>query len=155
METREKQDPLINANPDDFYVSMTLVYQGQDYGGYFLIPPEKQNMAYVREMTSGLAAAVDRKIKELEILGSRKNIVLKNDNIRNVLSNNELPSLCFIVTAEIEDDGTPVSFTFCGAGYGYRSGMCLVGGAAMAQQDYDYESILNHYYNGFLIKKIY
>ena len=65
MKILEKQTFLVDANPDDFYVCITIVYQGKDYRGYILIPPKKQNMAYVREITSSLATAGARKIKEL------------------------------------------------------------------------------------------
>ena len=95
-------------------------------------------------------------IKEVEILGSKKNVVLKNDkNIINILSDNELYSTCFIVNAEVGDDGIPIEFTFYGAGYGDGVGMCMVGAMVMAEKKYDYKSIIKHYYNNGSIKKIY
>ena len=95
-------------------------------------------------------------IKEVEILGSKKNIVLRNNkNIINILSDNELYSTCFIVNTEVGDDGIPIEFTFYGAGYGDGVGMCLVGAVVMAEKKYDYKSIIKHYYNNVSIKKIY
>ena len=52
-------------NPDDFVVSVSLRHQGKYYGSYATIPPEKQNMEYVKQQTSGLSFAIERKIKEL------------------------------------------------------------------------------------------
>ena len=96
------------------------------------------------------------RIKEVEILGSKKNIVLRNNkNIINILSDNELYSTCFIVNTEVGDDGIPIEFTFYGAGYGDGVGMCLVGAMVMAEKKYDYKSIIKHYYNNVSIKKIY
>ncbi len=96
------------------------------------------------------------RIKEVEILGSKKNIVLRNNkNIINILSDNELYSTCFIVNTEVGDDGIPIEFTFYGAGYGDGVGMCLVGAMVMAGKKHDYKSIIKHYYNNVSIKKIY
>ena len=92
----------------------------------------------------------------MEILGSKRNIVLKNEeNILDIISDNELYSTCFIVNTEVGDDGIPIEFTFCGAGYGDGAGMCLVGAMVMAEKGYDFQSIIKHYYNDVSIKKVY
>jgi len=115
---------------------------GEDVGTLYDIIP------FVREASG--------RIKEVEILGSKKNIVLKNDkNIINTLSDNELYSTCFIVNTEVGDDGIPIEFTFYGAGYGDGVGMCLVGAMVMAEKKHNYKSIIKHYYNNVSIKKIY
>lgn len=54
---------LVKADPSEFIVSITMVHQGKYYGAFVVIPPEKQNMAHVRESTSGLANTVDERLK--------------------------------------------------------------------------------------------
>ena len=96
------------------------------------------------------------RVNEIEILGSKKNIILKgNKDISKVFSENYIYSTCFLVETEFGDDGTPVEFTFHGTGYGNGAGMCLVGAAAMANKGKNFKSIIDHYYNDVQIKKIY
>jgi len=96
------------------------------------------------------------KIYELEILGSRKNIVLKHDrSIRSILCEDELPSSNFTVSIETEEDGTPIEFTFSGAGHGEGVGLCQAGALVMAQNGAKYNKILDHYFRKTIIEKIY
>ncbi len=96
------------------------------------------------------------RIKVLEVLGDKKNIILTGDEkIRRTLSDTMLYSSCFVVEAELGEDGIPLEFTFRGAGYGSGAGMCLIGAIAMAKSKRGYKSIINHYYGGVSVKKIY
>ncbi|MCB0312612.1 MAG: amidase, partial [Calditrichaeota bacterium] len=58
-----------------------------------------------------------------------------------------LPSSCFLVERELDDTGTPISFTFVGAGQGHGVGMCKTGAAVMALEGHKYKEILEHYFN--------
>ncbi|RKY83335.1 hypothetical protein DRQ09_10195, partial [candidate division KSB1 bacterium] len=99
---------------------------------------------------------ISGRLKEIEILGSHKNIVLRNENyIRHALSDGLLNSSCFIVEVETGDDGTPINFTFIGAGSGHGVGMCQAGAIVMAEYGKSYEKILNHFYRGIKTEIIY
>jgi stage II sporulation protein D len=55
----------------------------------------------------------------------------------------------------VDNIGTPMGFTFRGAGWGHGVGMCQVGAAAMALSGYKYQDILKHYYSGIEIRTVY
>jgi SpoIID/LytB domain protein len=46
-------------------------------------------------------------------------------------------------------------FVFHGAGWGHGVGLCQIGAAVMATRGFSAEEILNHYFQGIEIKKIY
>jgi stage II sporulation protein D len=99
---------------------------------------------------------VSGRIKDIEILGSLKNVrVVGELNIRSALSDSLLQSSCFIVKPELGEDGIPLSFTFIGAGNGHGIGLCKVGAAKMASENKNMENILNHYYQESNIQKKY
>lgn len=50
---------------EDFNISIQMFHNDKFYGSYATIPPDKQNIEYIRQITSGLAFAAERKIKEL------------------------------------------------------------------------------------------
>lgn len=103
-----------------------------------------------------IARGVSGRIKEIEILGSLKNVRVEGElNIRSALSESLLQSSCFIVESEVGDDGVPLSFTFAGAGNGHGIGLCKVGAAKMASENNSMEKILGHYYTESSIQKKY
>lgn len=115
---------------------------GNDIGDLFDIVP-------VRIGVSG-------RILELEILASNKNLVLDGEHtIRKILAPGGLPSSCFSIEKQIDDDGFPTGFTFKGAGNGHGVGLCLTGGINMAFNGRDHEEILMHYFQNVELKKIY
>ncbi|MEJ2543638.1 MAG: SpoIID/LytB domain-containing protein [Calditrichaceae bacterium] len=96
------------------------------------------------------------RIKEIEILGSLKNVRINGElNIRSAFSDSLLQSSCFVVKPELAEDGIPVSFTFIGAGNGHGIGLCKVGAAKMASENYSMENILKHYFQESQIQKRY
>jgi len=103
-----------------------------------------------------LSRGVSGRIKEIEILGSLKNLHIKGElNIRSALSASLLQSSCFVVKQLLGDDGIPLSFTFIGAGNGHGIGLCKLGAAKMASEDKSMEYILTHYYQESSIQKKY
>ena len=99
---------------------------------------------------------VSGRIKELEILGSLKNVRIRGElNIRSALSETFLNSSCFFVKAEKDEDGVPLNFLFVGAGKGHGVGLCKTGAAKMAQLNKSAEDILAHYFERSTIKEIY
>lgn len=51
--------------------------------------------------------------------------------------------------------GLPQSFTLIGAGWGHGVGLCQIGAAVMAAKGFDYKAILNHYFAGAKLEKLY
>lgn len=96
------------------------------------------------------------RLKEIELIGSLKNYRINGQfNIRIALSNDILPSSCFMLENELDDSGTPIMFNFIGAGQGHGIGLCKTGAAIMALEGYNCEEILNHYFQDSDLKSIY
>ena len=90
------------------------------------------------------------RIIRLLVKGSRQSLTIgKELTIRKALSPTHLYSSAFVV--EKEGD----TFTFHGAGWGHGVGLCQIGAAVMSAQGYGYRDILQHYFKGSEIIKIY
>lgn len=90
------------------------------------------------------------RIKSLTIKGSRQTIEIgKELPIRRLLSNSCLYSSWF----DIEKRGK--MFRLTGRGWGHGVGLCQIGAARMAHEGKTYREILEFYYPGTEIKKIY
>jgi SpoIID/LytB domain protein len=99
---------------------------------------------------------VSGRCRSLRILGDEGELVVEGElNIRRALSPNHLHSSCFIIQRLMGMDGLPESFTFLGAGWGHGVGMCQAGAAGMALRGYRTEQILEHYYPGAELRKLY
>jgi stage II sporulation protein D len=97
------------------------------------------------------------RIIRLKIIGSKKEVIVGRElEIRKWLSESHLYSSAFVVE-KIYDNGkiVPSKFIFRGAGWGHGVGMCQIGAAVMSRQGYSPAQILEHYYKGASIKKIY
>ena len=115
---------------------------GVDVGTIFGIEPLKRG--------------VSGRLMEIEILGSRRNLKIKNElNIRRSLSKTHLKSSAFYVELVLDPDGIPHEFVLRGAGWGHGVGMCQVGAGVMAHLGYNYMLILEHYYTGTKIRQVY
>lgn len=96
------------------------------------------------------------RLLEIELIGSLKNYRIRGQlSIREALSHDYLPSSCFLVERELDETGTPISFTFVGAGQGHGMGMCKTGAAVMAMDKADAKKILKHYFSECRIASIY
>jgi len=103
-----------------------------------------------------LKRGVSGRIKEIEILGSLKNVRIAGElNIRSALSKTLLNSSCFFIKQELDEDGIPVNFMFIGAGKGHGVGLCKSGAAKMAKNHTPAEEILKHYFKNTKLKKVY
>ena len=90
------------------------------------------------------------RIIRLLVKGSRQSLTIgKELVIRKALPPTHLYSSAFVV--EKEGD----TFTFHGAGWGHGVGLCQIGAAVMSAQGYGYRDILQHYFKGSEITKIY
>ena len=93
---------------------------------------------------------------ELEIQGTKMNLKIQRElNIRRILSPKYLYSACFDIDVLYGDDGRPLNFILKGAGWGHGVGMCQVGAGSMATQDHSAHKILEHYYPGTEVLKVY
>jgi len=103
-----------------------------------------------------LERGVSGRLMEIEIQGSRCNLRVQRElNIRRTLSSNYLYSACFNIDIEYGEDGRPLNFVLRGAGWGHGVGMCQVGSGIQAAKEHDYRQILEHYYPGTTIQKVY
>ncbi|MFN7944744.1 MAG: SpoIID/LytB domain-containing protein [Blastocatellia bacterium] len=95
------------------------------------------------------------RIVRLRITGEKEVMVIgKELEIRRALSKSHLYSSAFVVEAEGAAK-VPESFTLAGAGWGHGVGLCQIGAALMAESGYDFTRILNHYYPGAQLHRLY
>lgn len=93
---------------------------------------------------------VSGRLIRLKIIGNKKTLIIgKELVIRKAFSPTHLYSSAFIV------DKKGDQFIFHGAGWGHGVGLCQIGAAVMGAQGYRYQDILQHYFKGSQLKKIY
>jgi len=96
------------------------------------------------------------RIVRLKIIGTQKTLTIgKELEIRRTLSETHLYSSAFIVEKIGELDGAPEKFILRGAGWGHGVGLCQIGAAVMAEQGYQFDEVLIHYFKDAKLKKIY
>jgi SpoIID/LytB domain protein len=101
------------------------------------------------------------RIVRLKIVGTRMTKTIgKELFIRKALADSCLYSSAFTVEKRNEcrckqSQETPVTFILHGSGWGHGVGLCQIGAAVMAAQGYHYKAILEHYFPGTKLKKIY
>jgi stage II sporulation protein D len=96
---------------------------------------------------------VSGRISTLTIRGDRGTAEVTGDlKIRRLLGG--LKSSLFAVDVE-GAIAKPTSFVFRGAGFGHGVGMCQMGAIGMAEAGKNYQQILQQYYRGTHIKKLY
>jgi SpoIID/LytB domain protein len=93
------------------------------------------------------------RMARLRITGSKKTVIATGDlHIRRLLGG--LRSTLF--TVEIEgSDRKPSAFVFTGAGFGHGVGMCQTGAIGMAESRIKHPKILEHYYPGSHLQRLY
>jgi SpoIID/LytB domain protein len=93
---------------------------------------------------------VSGRLKKIKLRGSQKTATVEGElTIRKALSSNYLFSSCFVVDRQNND------FIIKGAGWGHGVGMCQTGAAMMALKGFNYRTILDHYYAGAKLVKLY
>ncbi|MCL6494028.1 MAG: SpoIID/LytB domain-containing protein [Ignavibacterium sp.] len=93
---------------------------------------------------------------KLKIVGTKASLIIgKELEIRRVLSPSHLYSSAFYVQKENIVEGIPQKFILQGAGWGHGVGLCQIGAAVMAEQGYQFDEILIHYFPNAKIKRIY
>ena len=93
---------------------------------------------------------------KLKIVGTKKTLIIgKELEIRRTFSESHLYSSAFFVEKVGDVDGVPEKFTLYGAGWGHGVGLCQIGAAVMAEQGYQFDEIVTHYFKDAKLKKIY
>ncbi len=96
------------------------------------------------------------RIIKLKIVGTKKTLTIgKELEIRRTFSETHLYSSAFFVEKSGEFDGVPEKFILRGAGWGHGVGLCQIGAAVMAEQGYQFDEIVTHYFKNAKLKKIY
>ncbi len=97
---------------------------------------------------------VSGRIIRLKIEGTKLTMIIgKELEIRKSLSLSHLYSSCFFV--EKTGTGDKMVFVLHGAGWGHGVGLCQIGAAVMGTKGYSYREILEHYFPGAILKKLY
>ena len=103
-----------------------------------------------------LSRGASGRIEKLKIVGTQKELLLSPElKIRQALSRSTLYSSAFYPVIERDKDGIPTTITLVGAGWGHGVGLCQLGAAMMAEKGFTYRQILEHYYPGARISKVY
>lgn len=92
------------------------------------------------------------RVLELEIIGQAGRSVVRGLRVRWVLG---LRDTLFTIDREFDDNGQISHFIFTGRGWGHGVGLCQVGAFGLAQRGATYRQILNKYYPGTKISKLY
>ncbi|MGD0339036.1 MAG: SpoIID/LytB domain-containing protein [Bacteroidota bacterium] len=122
--------------------NILLEKSGIDFGTVMDIMP-------IRRGSSG-------RIIQLRICGTKHTIIVgKELEIRRWLSKTHLKSSAFAVEIVHGAKNIPQRFIFHGAGWGHGVGLCQIGAAVMAMHGVNAEKILQHYYLGAAIRKLY
>jgi peptidoglycan hydrolase-like amidase len=99
-----------------------------------------------------VALSTSGRVTELEITGTAGRTRLRGSHIKSVLG---LRENLFVVDAETDATGRVVAFVFTGRGWGHGVGMCQTGAYGLAREGYSYKQILQKYYSGIRVQRIY
>jgi stage II sporulation protein D len=91
-------------------------------------------------------------VLEVEVIGDEGRSRLRGPQIRNTLG---LKENLFVVDRELDSRGRVTAFVFTGRGWGHGVGLCQVGAYGLAREGYSYTAILQKYYTGVRVQKLY
>jgi stage II sporulation protein D len=101
---------------------------------------------------AALAFGTSRRVVELEVIGTERTIQLRGGQIRTALGLKDNP---MVIERERDSRGNAMQFFFTGKGFGHGVGMCQVGAMRLARQGQSYIGIVQKYYTGVSVQKIY
>ncbi len=166
---RSINDPFCHTN-DENVLSQVLLNYDQETGDFYrwMVSITQEEIGNLIRRKSGwnfgrildlipVEKGPSGRIIKLKIVGSlMTKTVGKELFIRKILSETHLYSSAFEITKEYkEGDKYPVKFTLYGRGWGHGVGLCQIGAAMMAEKGYSYKEILQHYFPGTNLEKIY
>ncbi len=93
---------------------------------------------------------------KLKIIGTNKTLTIgKELEIRRILSKTHLYSSAIVIEKYDIEKELPGRFVIYGAGWGHGVGLCQIGAAVMAEQGYQFDEIVIHYFKDAVLKRIY
>jgi stage II sporulation protein D len=92
-------------------------------------------------------------VLSVDILGSKGTYTVSGDSIRSILGG--LRSNLFKVETFTDGKGVPLVFVFSGGGYGHGVGLDQFGASGMAETGYTMSQILEHYFAGTYLDRLY
>ncbi|MBI2618612.1 MAG: SpoIID/LytB domain-containing protein [Ignavibacteriales bacterium] len=96
------------------------------------------------------------RIVSLKIVGSKNTVTVgKELEIRKWLSPSHLYSSAFVTRGEGKKGKAPARWILEGAGWGHGVGLCQIGAAVMAVKGKSAEEIVQHYFRGAKLMKLY
>ena len=99
-----------------------------------------------------VAFSSSSRVTEVEVTGTESTARLRRSQIRATLG---LKESLFVVDRETDARGATVAFVFTGRGWGHGVGMCQTGAYGLAKDGYSHTAILQKYYNGVNLHKMY
>jgi len=105
----------------------------------------------IKDLTP-LAFGASRRVVELEIAGTERTIQLRGGQIRTALGLKDNP---MVIERERDSRGNATQIFFTGRGFGHGVGMCQIGAMRLAKQGQSYIGIVQKYYTGVSVQKIY
>lgn len=104
------------------------------------------------EKIEPVAFSSSSRVTEVEVTGDESRARLRRPQIRAALG---LKEYLFVVDRETDARGQVVAFVFTGRGWGHGVGMCQTGAYGLAKEGYSYTAILQKYYTGVKLQKLY
>jgi SpoIID/LytB domain protein len=104
------------------------------------------------EKIEPVAFSSSSRVTEVEVTGDESRARLRRPQIRAALG---LKEYLFVVDRETDARGQVVAFVFTGRGWGHGVGMCQTGAYGLAKEGYSYTAILQKYYTGVKLHKMY
>jgi stage II sporulation protein D len=99
-----------------------------------------------------LSFSSSSRVTELEVTGDDGRARLGRSQIRAALG---LKEYLFVVDRETDARGQLVAFVFTGRGWGHGVGMCQTGAYGLAKEGYSSTAILQRYYAGVKLQRVY
>ncbi|MGH9941577.1 MAG: SpoIID/LytB domain-containing protein [Pyrinomonadaceae bacterium] len=93
-----------------------------------------------------------RRVIDLEVVGTSGVARVRGGRVRTALG---LREQLFVVGRTFDERGAVAGFVFEGRGWGHGVGMCQVGAYGLARAGWPYDKILEHYYRGIGLKRLY
>ncbi len=169
LRSNEQARAWINATPPVYCNLNTINARWADYAKKYLrweVELSRLDLqTHIRQFTGSdigdivdlipIRRGVSGRISELDIIGSTGKINLERELvIRRTLSPAALYSSCFVVEKRGKES-LPDAFILKGAGWGHGVGLCQIGASVMAAKGSTYGEILQHYYRGIELKRLY
>lgn len=92
------------------------------------------------------------RVLELEVIGREGRQSLRGFRVRTALG---LKESLFVIDTERDERGRATAFVFTGRGWGHGVGMCQTGAYGLAREGYSCIAILQKYYTGVKVQKLY